>query len=181
MRPTPGTYSGSASNVAAVSVSSEPEERGDGGRAHAARPYSAGVAASASATIRSPRRVHRLGREHDAVGQHDLGQRLHVVGQRVVAALQQRARLGGAQQQQAGARAGAELDARVLARAVQQRDDVAAQGVGGVHAARGVLDGEQLGGGGHRLEHVDAVGDLVRARAWRPRPPTTGSPSRRAP
>jgi hypothetical protein len=95
--------------------------------------------------------------------EHDLGQRLHVVGQGVVAAAQQGASLGRAQQQQAGARAGPELGARVLARAVQQRDDIAAQGVGGVHAARRVLDGQQLGRRGHRLEHVDAVGDLVGA------------------
>ena len=51
------------------------------------------------------------------MGEHARRERLDVVGQRVVAALEQRARLGGAQQHQPGARAGAELDARVVARA----------------------------------------------------------------
>ena len=45
-----------------------------------------------------------LGDEHQPVREHGAGERLHVVGQRVVAALEQRARLGGAQQHQAGAR-----------------------------------------------------------------------------
>ena len=83
----------------------------------------------------------RLGRQHDPVREHDLGQGLDVVGQRVVAPLQQRARLRGAQQQQAGPRAGPELDARVLPGAVQQADDVLAQRVGGVDAQRRVLRG----------------------------------------
>ena len=95
------------------------------------------------------------------VREHGVGERLDVVGQRVVAALDQRARLGGAQQHQAGARRGAELDARVVARVPQQGDDVVAQRLRGVHAARGVLRGEHLGAVGDRLELEHAVAALV--------------------
>ena len=79
-----------------------------------------------------------FGHQHDAVREDDLRERLDVVGQRVVAALDERARLGGPQEHQSRPRAGAQLDAAVLARALQERDDVGAQRVGDVDAARGM-------------------------------------------
>src|SRR4051812_1230783 len=79
----------------------------------------------------------------------------------MVAALQQRARLGGAKQHQPCPRGGAELDPVVRSRVVQERDDVVAQRARGVHAARGVLRGEHLGAVGDRPQVEDAVAGLV--------------------
>ena len=119
------------------------------------------MAAIASATIVAPLDARRLGHEHQAVCEHGLGEPLHVVRERVVAALDERARLGGAQQHQAGARRGAELDAAVGARVAHQGDDVVAQRARRVHAVRG-LDGlEDLGAVGDGLEVEHAVARLV--------------------
>ena len=90
-----------------------------------------------------------------------VGERLDVVGQRVVAAVHERARLGRAQQHQAGARRGAELDALVVAGAPQQRHDVVAQGARGMHAVRGLHRLDDLGPVGHRLELEHLVARLV--------------------
>ena len=131
------TYSGSASNVPATTSSRTPERRAPERRAHGG-PYSAAWPRS------RPRRSRaldpgRLGHEHQPVREHGLGERLDVVGQRVVAPADQRARLGGAQQHQAGARRGAELHPLVGAGVAQQRDDVVAQRARGVHARARVL------------------------------------------
>src|SRR3954452_15440763 len=197
----PGTYSGSASDVAAVSARTSPSSavttagliadatRGPasadapgGGAAHACQPAPAPlrlVDPSASTARKNPlqrvrrgerirdpslaARVHGLRGEHDAMREHDRGERLDVVDEGVVAAAQQRARLRRAQEQQAGARARAELDAGVLARAPEQRDDVRAPRVGREHTPGGVLHGQHLGRRRYRLDLADAVAALVRA------------------
>ena len=79
----------------------------------------------------------------------------------MVAPLQQRARLRRPQQHEPGARRGAELDALVVARALQQRDHVGAQRVGRVHARGGVLGGQHVGRARDRLEPADAIAVLV--------------------
>ena len=103
-----------------------------------------------------------LGRQQQAVGEHRGSQRLDVVGERVVAALERGERLGGPEQHQAGPRAGAELDARVVAGGVEERDDVAAQRLAAVHRGHGRLRGQHLADAGDRLEvqHAVAVGVL---------------------
>src|SRR4051812_15243782 len=156
----PVTYSGSASNVPATSSSRSPS---------AAHPSAERTPGSLERRRRRDRvgddlgatHPRGLGHEHDAVREHDVRQLLDVVGQRVVAAAQERPRLGGAQQHQAGARRGAELHAMVAARVVQERDDVVAQRLRGVHAAGGLLALEHLGAVGDRLQVEHAVAPLV--------------------
>ena len=55
---------------------------------------------------------HGVEAEHDAVRHHVLGHRLHVGGQHVVPAVDQRQRAGGGDQAQRGSRAAADLDDR---------------------------------------------------------------------
>ena len=64
--------------------------------------------------------------------------------------LHHRVRLRRAQEHQTGAWAGAEVDARVLARAPQQPDHVVAERLGGAHPRGRVLGGQQLATVGHR-------------------------------
>src|SRR3954447_2907446 len=156
----PVTYSGSASNVPATSSNRRPRV------AHPSAERTPGSLERRRRRDRvgddlGPPHPRGLGHEHDAVREHDARQLLDVVGQRVVAAAQERARPGGAQQHEAGARRGAELHAVVAARVVQERDDVVAQRLRGVHAAGGVLALEHLGSVGDRLEVEHAVATLV--------------------
>ena len=67
----------------------------------------------------------RLRREHQPVGEHGGRHAADVVGRHVVAAGQPGGRLGGAEQVDGRARAGAELHARQLARAPHDGDHVA--------------------------------------------------------
>ena len=161
-RATAGTQSGSASNRAAASPSASAGDRCRELRARA--PYIAGVAATASATTWSPVEVECLGREHEAVRQHGLGEVLHVVGQCVVAALQQRAGLRGAQQHEAGAG----LAPSSTRGSDRVRPSSATtywrSAVRGVHAQRRVLGGEQRRRVGDGLERRDAVAVLVRGQ-----------------
>ena len=119
--------------------------------------HSAGTRSSASADDRGAVVAGGLGREQQAVGEHRRRQRLHVVGQRVVAALERGERLRGAEQHQPGARAGAQLDARVGAGGVEHGHDVAAQRLAAVHRGHRLLRGEHLAHAGDRLEVEHAV------------------------
>ena len=90
----------------------------------------------------------------EPVGEHRHRQRLDVVGQGVVTAVHHRVRLGRPQQHQPGPRAGAEVDAGILARAPQQPDDVVAQRCGRPHAGGGILSRQHLGRGHHRAQRL---------------------------
>src|SRR4051794_22391976 len=67
--------------------------------------------------------------EDQPVREDDGGDRLDVVGHEIVAAVGERARLRDAEERDAGARARAEVEARVAACLAQERDDVTAEAV----------------------------------------------------
>ena len=119
------------------------------------------MAAIASATIVARSTPAASGTSINRCASTVSGERLHVVGQRVVAPLHERARLGRAQQHEAGARRRPELDAPVRARVAQQRDDVVAQRARRVHAVRRLDRLDHLGAVGDRLEVEHAVARLV--------------------
>ena len=95
------------------------------------------------------------------MGEHGHRERLDVVRQHVVAAVEQGARLGGAQQQEPGTRARAELDARIGPGAAQERDDVRADRIGRMDAPRRVLRRQHVRGAADGLEMLDPVAVLV--------------------
>ena len=102
----------------------------------------------------------RVGGRDDAVGEHRHGQRLQVVGQDVVAALERGDRAGGAQQLQGGPGRGAEAQVGRLAGGGDQVDRVLLDGVGDVHVADG----------GDQPAHDGRVGDRRAGRrsgSWR--------------
>ena len=97
--------------------------------------------------------------------EHRAGERLHVVGQGVVAAVESCHGLRGAEEHQAGARGRAEIHARVGPRGVEDRHHVAAERLAAVHRSRRGLGGEHLGHLRNRLEveHPVALGVVERA------------------
>src|SRR4051794_36502993 len=116
-RARPGTYSDGSSKPEAAALISAPSTAAPSARVKARVPRA-----------RGSKRWHPLegvaddvyaitpggvGSEQEPVREHACRQGLHVVGQRVVAALERGERLGGLEQHQARARAGAELGARV--------------------------------------------------------------------
>ena len=91
------------------------------------------------------------------MGEHRAGERLDVVRERVVAALERGVRLRGAEQHQPGAGARAELEAVVRACRLAQRDHVAAQRLRPVDRRGRLLGCEHRPDLGDRLEVEHAV------------------------
>ena len=121
-----------------------------------------GTVASASSTTSSARvpRARASGVRMRRCDSDGRGQRAHVVGQRVPAAREHGPRLGRAQQRQAGARAGAELDARVAAGGGDQRHHVLREDRlrvdPGRPPPRAATDAVLVGDRGHPLDGIVA-------------------------
>ena len=171
---TPGTNSGAASNSSATRISASPatttaaarltadgSSSGGASSRHGHGAHNALTDETASLTTSAAARLADSGASTSRWESTVWGQRLDVVGERVVAALHHRVGLGRAQQQQAGARARAEVDAGVLAGAPQDAHDVVAQRLRGANALGRVLGGQHLGRGRHRRKRQHAVAGLV--------------------
>ncbi len=78
------------------------------------------------------------------MAEHGLRQRLHIIRERIVAALQRGSGAGGGEQPQASARAGSHLAQWVAARLIEQSNDVFQQRIGGAHQVDGLLGLHEL-------------------------------------
>ena len=98
-----------------------------------------GASASARSTASSPRRPDspRLRRDDHTVREDSGGDRLHVLGNDVVAAERHRTRLGHPEERDSGARARPEGEHRAVARVPEERDDVRADALLDVDRPRG--------------------------------------------
>ena len=121
-RPAPSTNSGEVSNRKA----SQRQRHSGHADAERASHYNARTAEIASAITSPAAGAGRLRREHQPVREHRLGERLDVVGERVVATLQHRVGHGGAQQQ-SPARGLAPSSMRGSTRVADRSDHVAAE------------------------------------------------------
>ena len=95
------------------------------------------------------------------MGEGGLGEGLDVVGDDVVAAEQPGERLAGAVQRDRAARRRAEVDVGVVARAVDEPDDVLGDGRVDVDVADRLLHAAQLVDGADHLELVERVRALL--------------------
>src|SRR3954447_12424905 len=150
----PGTYSGVVSKTTAATTSAT-------ARASVAR---AAVTASEGRDLlqrvgddRAPVVHGGAGGQEEAVLRDRVSERLDIVGESMVAPIQGGEPLGGSEQEQGCARAGAKLDPEVLARRGAERHDVPPQRLGSMDGGDRRLGREDRADVRDRLEVVDDV------------------------